>query len=134
MFAIILSVAGAALVVLTWGVYLASIPAGKVPVRPVGSVMLQCTGVTLALGGVLHWVRGADAHAAAVFAPAGLAVVMGGFFLFLLSQRKTPVGDIKVAVGDKLLPFEARTAEGFDFHSEALMGQRTLFKFFRGAW
>jgi len=52
----------------------------------------------------------------------------------VLTQRKTPIGDIKVEVGDTLLPFTATNSDGEAFSSEALIGKRTLLKFFRGGW
>lgn len=48
---------------------------------------------------------------------------------FLLANKATPVGDIKVKTGDKLLPFKTDK-----FNSESLKGQRTLLKFYRGSW
>ncbi len=62
-----------------------------------------------------------------------VAIAMGALFLWLLTQRKTPIGDIKLAVGDEILPFSVAGADGW-FDSESLYGQRTLLKFFRGSW
>lgn len=50
-------------------------------------------------------------------------------FSVFLATKATPIGDIKVSVGDKILPFKT-----IDFNSESLIGKRTLLKFYRGAW
>ncbi|MFC1233485.1 peroxiredoxin family protein [Vibrio sp. F74] len=50
-------------------------------------------------------------------------------FTFFLAQKDTPIGDIKIAVGDDLLAFKTET-----FDSSSLAGKRTLLKFYRGAW
>ena len=56
----------------------------------------------------------------------GFVVVMGTFFLWVVTQRKTPIGDLQLDVGDKLLPFEAGTSEGTRFTTAELAGKRTL--------
>ncbi len=132
--AITLALAGFAAVLTSWLTYLASIPRGAVPERPAGTIALQLVGVALAVTGVAWSLRGGGSPSAVVIAPASLAVVLTALFLVLMSQRKTPVGDIKVAVGDALPPFTCQSSAGVAFSSDALLGQRTLLKFFRGAW
>jgi len=48
----------------------------------------------------------------AVIIPAVFALKMGSFFLWLLSLRKTPIGDLKVKARDKILPFKTIISEG----------------------
>ena len=132
--AISMSAAGFVVVIYTWGAYLATIPRGKVPVRPLGSIILQCVGIGLAVSAIVWSYQGSGSSGAAVIAPAAFALMMGTAFLWLLTQRKTPIGDLKVKVGDKLLAFEATTSEGAGFHTDELAGKRTLLKFFRGGW
>lgn len=129
-------IAGAAGIIVlgTWIHYLSTIPRDKVPARPVGSVILQLIGITLGVAALLLSYRSGDGFAAGVTASAATAVIMGAFFLWLLTQRKTPVGDLKVEVGDTLLPFGATTSDGAAFSTEQLAGKRTLLKFFRGGW
>ncbi len=129
-----MSTAAFVVVMGTWGVYLASIPRGTVPVRPVGSVFMQCIGIVLAVSAIFSSYQGSETSGAAVLVPAALALMMGLTFLWLLSQRKTPIGDLKVKVGDNLLSFESTTSEGIGFHSDELKGKRTLLKIFRGSW
>ena len=50
------------------------------------------------------------------------------FALFLLT-KSTPIGEIKVSVGDSILPFSTA-----NFDSSSLIGKRTLLKFYRGSW
>lgn len=129
-----MSVAGFVAVMGTWVVYLGKIPGGKVPERPSGSIILQCVGIGLAFSAIVWSYLGDGSSGVAVIVPAVVALMMGLFFLWLLTQRKTPLGDLTVKVGDKLLPFAATTSEGAGFHSDELAGRRILLKFFRGGW
>jgi hypothetical protein len=129
-----MTTASLALVFGTWVTYLAAIPLDKVAPRPVGSVALQCLGIMLAVAAILGRDQSSVLSAAGVIIPAYFSLVMGLLFLWLLSQRKTPVGDLKVRVGDTLLPFAAQTSEGARFHTDELAGKRVLLKFFRGGW
>ena len=58
-----------------------------------------------------------------------LVLSTSAMFTFFLSTADTPVGDIKIAVGDDLLAFKTE-----DFDSSSLAGKRTLLKFYRGSW
>ena len=127
---LVLSLASFLLSLITWVAYFARLPSGNIPARPVGSVLAQVASLAVALYAILL----GPAPSAAVYGLGGLAVVSAGLFLWLLTQRKTPVGDIRVKVGDALLPFAVSTDGGATFRSEDLMGKRTLFKFFRGSW
>ena len=132
--AVAMSVAGLVTVIGTWAAYLATVPSGNVPERPVGSVLLQLVGSCLAIAGIVWSFRDGGSPGAAVIAPSAFALMMGPLFLFLLTQRKTPIGDLRVKVGDTLLAFEATTSEGTGFRTDELSGKRTLLKFFRGGW
>jgi len=132
--AIAASAGGFLTVVVAWVNYLATIPSGKVPERPVGSIVLQLVGAVVAVSAVLWSFRGGGSPSAAVVVPAVLSLMMASFFLWLLSQRKTPIGNLKVKVGETLMPFEATASDGASFHTDSLAGKRTLFKFFRGGW
>ena len=118
----------------TWISYLISIPRNKVPVRPLGSIIMQCLGVALAFSAILERDQNSGFSVVAVVIPAYFSLIMGLLFLWLLTQRKTPIGKIKIKVGDKLLPFEAATSEGATLHTDELAGKRVLLKFFRGGW
>lgn len=133
--AIGLSLAGLVVVLGTWILYLRSINRGTVSVRPWGSVAAQSIGMSLALVGIAWSVRqGQGLSMVAGLVPASVALMLGGFFVWLIGQRKTPVGELKLAVGDRLLPFAATTDDGTAFHTDGLAGTRTLLKFFRGGW
>jgi len=129
-----LAVAGVVVVMGTWISYVLTIPRNKVPVRPLGSIIMQCLGIGLAISAILGRDQNSGLAVMAVIIPAFFAMMMGLIFLWLLTQRKTPIGQIKVKIGDKLLPFEAATSEGAVFHSDELAGKRVLMKFFRGGW
>jgi len=128
------SAAGFVAVMVAWGTYLATIPSGKVPARPVGWIILQLTGIAMAVLGVVWSFLEGGSPGVAVIVPAVLALMMGTTFFYLLTQRKTPIGNLKVKVGDTLLPFEAATSDRVRFHTDSLAGKRTLLKFFRGGW
>jgi len=129
-----MSVAGLVVVMGTWFAYLATIPRGTVPARPIGSIILQCVGIGLAISAIVSSLLGDGASGVAVFAPAVFALMMGLTFFWLLSLRKTPIGDLRVKVGDTLLSFEATTSESARLHTDQLAGKRILLKFFRGGW
>jgi hypothetical protein len=113
--------------------YFRKIPAARVPANPIGLVLLLLAGIGLAVA-ALAWSYQTGSLGVAVIAPAALAIMMASMILWLLTMRRTPVGDIKVKVGDKLLAFQATTSEGERFQTEELAGKRTLLKFFRGGW
>lgn len=50
-------------------------------------------------------------------------------FAYFLATKATPIGDIKIKVGDTFIPFKTN-----EFDSESLIGKRTLLKFYRGSW
>jgi len=128
-----LSVGSIVWVMVTVVAYFAQIPQAKVQPRIAGLVTRLLLGIGLA-GAAIAWGIRSGSAGVAVIAPAALATMLASMVLWLLTQRKTPVGDLTVKVGDKLLAFEATTAEGGRFHSDELAGRRTLLKFFRGGW
>ena len=132
--AVALSAAGFVAVMGSLGLYLRTIPGGTVPVSVGGLVTKLWIGVGLSAAAIAWSVYSTGGAGVAVLAPAAFAIMMGGFFLWVVSQRHTPVGDLKVSVGDPLLSFSATTSDGEPFRSDALKGKRTLLKFFRGGW
>lgn len=127
--------AGFALSVGTWVQYLSTIPRGKVPARPVGAALGHVVGLTLAALAMVMGRDGGGWISLIVWGmPIGFTLTLGGLFFFLLSQRKTPLGEIRVSVGEQILPFNAKTPGGESFASVSLEGQRYLLKFFRGFW
>lgn len=129
-----LSLASLALGMGSMLVYFAMIPAGKVPVWPVRYIIAQgiaaalgATAIALSAGGELWTI-------AVIAAPALTAISLAMFFFWLLGQRHTPVGNLVIQVGDRMLAFEATDSDGVVFNTQDLLGKRTLFKFFRGGW
>lgn len=113
--------------------YFRTIPQGKVPVSVTGLAIKMLLGIGGALAAV-GWAYARGSLGALVIVPAVLAIIVATMILWLLSLRKTPIGEIKVEVGDELLAFEAMTSEGVSFHSDELAGKRVMLKFFRGGW
>ena len=128
------SATGFVAVMVAWISYLATIPSGKVPARPVGSIILQLAGMVAAASAVVWSFRDGGSPGVAVVVPAVFALMMGSTFMYFLSLRKTPIGNLKVKVGEALLPFEATTSDGTRFRTDSLAGKRTILKFFRGGW
>lgn len=127
------SLAGAALVMGAFGAYMLTIPRNAVPKRPVVHIGLMVLGCGIALASPL---LGGGAPWTMVVASllTSFALLLTGLFLWLLSNRKTPIGDLRVSVGDPLLSVASTTSEGVPFTNADLAGQRVLFKFFRGGW
>jgi len=114
--------------------YFRTIPRGTVPKKVGGFATKLGMGVALCAIGLYLGVTGDQAAGLLVYIPAVLGILFGAFILWILTQRKTPLGEIKVAVGDKVLPFSAVTSQGKAFDSSELDGKRALLKFFRGGW
>lgn len=129
-----MSAGGFVVVMATVVLYLRTIPLNKVPKSVSSLVAGLIVGVTLAAGSIAWSVQSTGSVGAAVVAPAAFSLMLGGFFLYIVTLRKVPAGDLQVSLGGKLLPFEAKTSEGAPFESSELDGKRTLLKFFRGGW
>jgi len=131
----LIPVAGGALAVMgSWVMYMATVPSGRVPARPVGHMVAQGLGTAAVVVGITQAISGGASATLIALSMGSLPLVMGPLFFFLLSQRKTPVGKITVGVGDRLPAFAAVESTGEPFESQSLAGQRVLFKFFRGHW
>ena len=133
-FALMSAFAGFAVVMGSLTLYFSTIPRGTVPVKVGGLALKLILGVGLALVGLVLAITGTTSAGALVYIPSVLALFFGGFILWVLPQRHTPLGDLKVTVGDPIIPFEAQTTTGTPFNSTELAGKRVLFKFFRGGW
>ena len=129
---IVLAGAGLTAALGSWATYLATVPSGKVPLRPYGHLALQAAGAGLGIAGLATAFNTGNLLAPALLATP--AVTLAGLFAWLYSQRATPVGQLRVSVGDTLRPFVALTPEGKTFDVASLRGKRVLLKFFRGHW
>jgi peroxiredoxin len=114
--------------------YFRTNPRGTVPEKVGGFATKLAIGVALSAMGLYLGATGESNAGLLVYIPSALGILFGVFILWVLTQRKTPLGEIKVAVGDKVLPFSAVTSQGTSFDSNELDGKRTLLKFFRGGW
>jgi hypothetical protein len=131
---VVLGVASLGLVMVGWGTYMATIPKGNVPVRPIGTLALQSAGIVLAVAAIAVGLRTAAGLGATTIALSAVAMVMGALFIFLMTQAKTPANEIRVEIGEALPSFTARTSTGDTFTTDELAGKRVLLKFFRGGW
>lgn len=129
----LLAAGGLAFVLSGWVVYMATVPGGRVPRVPSLALALQAAGVLLSGFAIVAAVTG-DASVAGPIALGSLAMLLTAFFVVLLFLRPTPLGAIQIRVGHRLPPFELQDAEGKWVRSNALRGQWTLIKVFRGHW
>ncbi len=113
--------------------YFSKIADGKIRPEIGGFVVQIFLGLALVAAATVVAVQD-GALGAAVIAPAAFATMLCLMLFYFLSIRKTPVGDLKVKVGDRLLAFEAKTSEALPFHTDELADRRILLKFFRGGW
>lgn len=130
---LVLAVGGFTLVLGSWVAYMATVPSGRVPLRPFGHLAVQSVGGVLGVVGIGSAVVGGGPLLGPVL-PGAMAAVMAGLFVFLYSQRSTPVGQLRISVGAPLRAFTAGTPDGDTFDSASLKGRRVLLKFFRGHW
>ena len=70
----------------------------------------------------------------AIVIPFIFTLLLGSVFTFLLLQKKPPLNEIKVDLGDSFLPFSSTDTGGQPFSTNDLKGQRVLLKFYRGSW
>ncbi|MFT5679268.1 MAG: hypothetical protein ACI8RZ_000172 [Myxococcota bacterium] len=63
-----------------------------------------------------------------------VTLFMGGFILWLLTQRKVPDGNLIVSTGQPMPLLAATTDTGAAFDLASLKGRRVMVKFFRGSW
>ena len=131
---IILAVISLIIAIGSFATYLSTIPRGKVPVWPTGTFITLTISNIVALTAIFLNYKSGGVVGIIGIVVSIFALFMGGAFFWLFSQRKTPIGNLKVKVGDKLLGFSATTSEGSAFNSDSLKGKRTLLKFFRGGW
>ncbi len=124
--------AGFATVLTSWVTYLATVPSGKVPLKPYGHLAAQALGAVLAAAGLSTAITSGGALLPTLVAAP--ALTLAGMFGYLYTQRATPVGRLRIAVGEPLRPFTALTPEGTTFDAKSLQGRRVLLKFFRGHW
>jgi len=130
----ILAVLSLLVVLGTVAQYFSTIPRGKVPVKPIGLISFLSLGILIALIAIFKSFTGSILSIVAVIITSAISLFMGFGILWLLTQRKTPIGEIKVKVGDKFLSFETLASDGVKFNSDELFGKRTLLKFYRGGW
>ncbi len=132
--ALILAVVGFVFTFTSLVLYLRTIPQNRVPTSVFGFASRMAIGAAISGVAIYLGITGVGAAGWMVYVPAGLGLVVGAMILVFLTQRKTPLGDIKIKVGEPYIPFSAKTPEGEDYSSDAFKGKRILFKLFRGGW
>ncbi len=113
----------------SWVLYFRSVVRVQVSRTSAGHLLAQSTALILGVAGIIG-----SGGSGAALGPGIAAILLSAMFFALYSQRRTPVGELRVAVGQRLLPFAATSSDGTAFHTDALAGRRVLLKFFRGHW
>lgn len=115
-------------------VYMMKVKKNQTPKMPIGLLFSLLLGIVISGYSLMIAASSSLLSIVATSVPFALSAFIGVMFSFLLLQKKPPLGDIKVKVGDKLLSFESQTSLGVPFSDDNLKGKRTLLKFFRGSW
>jgi len=115
-------------------VYVAKVQKNQTPKVPIGLLFFLILGVVIGASSVTVAISSSLLSIVVTSIPFVFSVFIGLMFIFLLLQKKAPLGDIKVKVGDSVLSFEAQTSLGTSFSADNLKSKRTLLKFFRGSW
>ncbi|MEE8151259.1 MAG: peroxiredoxin family protein [Nitrosomonadaceae bacterium] len=114
--------------------YFSTISRNKVPENVIVLRVSIIIGIVLVIIALFTGIPGSVGSVIGIILLAIITIFLGSFILWMLSQLKTPIGNIKVKVGDTILPFETKNSDGENFSTSQLRGKRTLLKFFRGAW
>lgn len=128
------SVVGLVVVVAGWVHYLALIPQEKVPARPTLHTSLMGLSILAVIPTFTMGIVMGQVPSVVSWILAGNVVVLGGFFLYLLTQAPLPDQAIKVQLGEPFPLLTAPDSQGTIHSSETWKGKRVLFKFFRGHW
>lgn len=116
------------------GLYFVKVKRNETPKTPVALYVGLVLGIVIGSYGLVL----ASAQSTIAVVLSALPLTISTFFFlvltFFLIQKKPPLGDIKIKVGDSMLPFTVKNHSNEDFSSEQFIGKRTLFKFYRGSW
>lgn len=132
--ALTLSIIGLLITLLGTLKYLLDIPKNKVPVYPVILITSLLLGLGITGLSILESQLSISILSIAHLLISSITALIAFGMLWLLKNRKTPIGEIKVSVGDKLIPFESTFSDEKPFSTDEFKGKRVLLKFFRGAW
>lgn len=132
--ALMVSILG--LVVLIIGVsrYFSTIVKNNVPVVPYSLFFALAIGAASGVYSLFLVASDGTTMIIAVAIPALISLFTSGLLTFIITQKNTPIGDIKVKVGDRILPISAMNADGKKFNDTQWQNQRVLLKFYRGSW
>lgn len=109
--------------------YFAKLKKNQTPKNPVALKLAMLVSSLLSVYALAIHTYYLNAETIAIIFFAFFILPTSTTFAYFLATKNTPVGDIKVKVGDDFIPF---STDGFD--SDTLKGKRTLLKFYRGSW
>lgn len=114
--------------------YFSKVKNRQTPKMPLLFIMSLIVGSVFGVAALYVTAQSPSWSTIVVILLATMPVMMSAVFYKTFKESKSPLGDIQVQVGDKVLPFAATRANGSEFTHEELKGQRILLKFFRGSW
>ncbi len=132
--AITLSLLGFATTVIGSLHYFLKVKKNNPPKNPIVLMLALGAGVFLGLSALICGVIDMDWSFVFVAIMSSFSILLGGKFIWVFSQKDTPLGDIKVAIGETFPHFESITYKNEKFSTADLKNQRVLLKFYRGAW
>jgi len=112
----------------TWALWFRRVSAVNIPENRTGFVL---TMALAALLGIASFARGPGWVGAVA---AGLAILLGGFFLFTVAIGAQKGGTGRFRIGEKMPEIRAPADDGQIFEVASLTGNPLLLKFFRGHW
>jgi peroxiredoxin len=132
--ALLISLTGLIVLILGITVYFYKLIQNKVPKTPIGLFFSIFVATTSAIYGLYLSIPNEIINVLPIAVPAILSIIISSLFLFVFMNKKTPLGNIKVKIGDSIIPFQSTSAQGHAFSQEDLKNKRILLKFFRGSW
>lgn len=114
--------------------YFLKVKKNKPPKNPIILMLALAAGVLLGLGAIISGIINMHWSFVFVVLMSSFSIFLGGKFIWVFSQKDTPLGDIEVAIGDKFPQFESTTYDNEIYSTDDLKNQRVLLKFYRGAW
>lgn len=130
--AVTLAVIGFSIAIIGVAAYFIKVKKNNTPKRPIG--LITTFSIGLILGGYAIYLSNSTLALVLAVITFTLTAFICAMLLFFLLQRKTPIGNIKVKLGDSIIPFSTPLFDGNTFNTENLQGKRALLKFYRGSW
>ncbi len=114
--------------------YFLKVKKNNPPKNPIVLMLALGAGVFLGLAALITGFNNLHWNFVFVAIMSSFSIFLGGKFIWVFTQKDTPLSDIKVAIGEKFPKFESITYNNEVYSTEEMKNQRVLLKFYRGAW